>query len=81
MEILGLGYGKLVLGVWDPWGAELRGVLRVRGCPPGGEGVLGELESAIPVGGGRWTGRGPGGFLGELGRFWHPGCGKGFTEG
>lgn len=22
MEILGLGYGKLVLGVWDPWGAE-----------------------------------------------------------
>lgn len=49
--------------------------------PPEGEGVLGELESAIPVGGGRWTGRAPGGFLGELGRFWNPGCGKGFTEG
>lgn len=70
--------GRGVGGVWGSAGGP--GVSRESVCPPGGEGVLGELESAIPVGGGRWTGRAPGGFLGELGRVWHPGCRKGFAE-
>lgn len=78
MEIWGWGREDQVLGVWDPWGREVEGLVprrRFRRAPQasvcllGGEGILAGLESAVPAVG--WGGAGQEGplpgLLGGLG--------------